>query len=316
MIGRRLILALAAGLLDDDSMKTALAASTEFEFDELNGVYYSPRAGRILFGQWNDTESNYWMKIVSDRGSVTYRDPYGYIDGGGYGPGNTYDFCCLAQPWKGQVLPVHIIPALQPVWSDTELLAYVDRWVEFGAWGQPDPCAPADSVDIRAGVWPPAAGRYGVTYGPAPGNAANCYLTQTCDCIRDTHSADGIGRWPTFHGKNVDNGYYGSGFVNSMWNMYRDSTFTGVRDSRTSPFHPAVRVFTISANLSHGTFRVTAGAPVRAIWLYDAAGQQMARLAVARGVVNWKAQCPQLGSGVYFASIDQGRNQVKLVLMK
>jgi hypothetical protein len=74
--------------------------------------------------------------------------------------------------------------------------------------------------------------------------------------------------------------------------------------------------FRINANPSRGTFRVLSAAPVHTVWLYNAAGEQVAVLAAERGAVNWKAQRPALGSGIYFVSIDQGHSKVKLVLMK
>ncbi len=33
---------------------------------------------------------------------------------------------------------------------------------------------------------------------------------------------DGVGRYPHLHGSNADSGHYGSGFVNAMWNAFRD----------------------------------------------------------------------------------------------
>jgi hypothetical protein len=90
-------------------------------------------------------------------------------------------------------------------------------------------------------------------------------------------------------------------------------TLTGVK----APAVPAaVPAFAISVNPSYGTFRVTAPAPVHTVWLYNAAGEQVAVLAAERGAVNWKAQRPALGSGIYFVSIDQGKTRVKLVLIR
>jgi hypothetical protein len=90
-------------------------------------------------------------------------------------------------------------------------------------------------------------------------------------------------------------------------------TPTGVQ----APAAPGtVPIFSVTANPSYGTFRVTAATPVRAVWLYDPAGKRVAVLAVERGLVNWKAQAPGLKSGIYFVSIDQGRSRAKLVLMR
>jgi hypothetical protein len=57
---------------------------------------------------------------------------------------------------------------------------------------------------------------YGVDFGPVPGNQAQC--------IQDTDSSDGIGRFPLLQGASRDVGYYDSGFVRSMWTAYRGLT--------------------------------------------------------------------------------------------
>jgi hypothetical protein len=54
---------------------------------------------------------------------------------------------------------------------------------------------------------------YGITFGP-DGKG---------DCIKDTDSSDGIGRFPTYHGTNKDGGYRYSSFQQAMWNAYRNS---------------------------------------------------------------------------------------------
>ncbi len=105
--------------------------------------------------------------------------------------------------WKGLALAFHLMPELKGVWNNPKIFKYADRWVDFGAWTQPDPCAPHD------GDW----ANYGVTYGPDPNNPG--------DCIIDTNPADGIGRFPGLHGSNRDEGHRATAFQNNMWVVYR-----------------------------------------------------------------------------------------------
>jgi hypothetical protein len=51
---------------------------------------------------------------------------------------------------------------------------------------------------------------YGLTYGPDGAGG----------CILDTDPSDGTGRFPQFHGTEVDGGYRGSDFQTAMWGVY------------------------------------------------------------------------------------------------
>jgi hypothetical protein len=206
--GQKLPLTFAATLLDHPGMKAAIQDATFFHEDKV--MWYSPVAAHTLYGSdqgydFDLLEQRYWEVIVSDlngqvSGYKSYRDPYGYIDGG-YMPAGGYQFCCTSQPWKGSALALHLLPQMKLVWYTTAIYDYADRWVSFGAWTQPDPCAPAEAN------WD----NYGVTFGP-DGNGG---------CIPDTDPSDGIGRFPQQHGQAPDGGYRYSNFQAAMWDAYR-----------------------------------------------------------------------------------------------
>jgi len=186
MHGRKLPLALAAVLLDDDDMRRTVsqwehaaypARYAANVFQEDSSVYYSPPARRVLWGQ--PMEDHYWLRLKEDRGSRTARDPYGYIDGGDH-PGGAYQYCCTSMTWKGTALALHLMPELREVWNYEPFLDYVDRWVNFGAWTLPDPYNLDNEVDADAG-----------------------------------------GRFPEMHGKNANRGDWGSRFADAMWDLYR-----------------------------------------------------------------------------------------------
>jgi hypothetical protein len=229
--GRKLPIAVAALLLDDAVMQEAVGGAGDEDFGENGGIYASEEAGVALYGQ-GDGEESYWRNMVFDTGSRTLSDPYRRIDGG-YRPGDSYQFCCTSMVWKSTAAAVLLLPGLEAVWGDAEFLEYVERWVEHGAWTQPDPCAPADGVcaggdNVGApcttaseaavctgedavcdltGSWD---AHYGVTYGPDGAGG----------CIADADPSDGTGRYPDRHGAATNDGYYQSGFANELWDAY------------------------------------------------------------------------------------------------
>lgn len=66
-----------------------------------------------------------------------------------------------------------------------------------------------------------------VTYGPDPNNPG--------DCIRDTDPSDGIGRFSAEHGLRANTGGYQSGFVNALWNEYRDDYYNPFDNNSPNP---------------------------------------------------------------------------------
>jgi len=212
--GQKLPLAFAAVMLRDDGMREAVVWAKCFHEDQF--VYRSEKNGQSLYGSAPDVsrekfEKRYWEALYTHvregkaRGYKSYRDPYGFIDGG-CEPGALYQHCCTSQPWKGEALACHLMPALKTLWGHPAYFEYVDRWVELGAWTQPDMCAPPDTS------WD----RYGVTFGP-DGNGG---------CVCDDDSSDGIGRFPEHHGIERDGGGRYSRFQAAMWQAYRQSAHT------------------------------------------------------------------------------------------
>lgn len=218
--GQKLPLSFAAVMLDNRDMQEMVRRSEFFAEDRL--VYRGANARTALFGSTNGyershLEAKYWRSVFSfvrnrkPRGYKSYRDPYGYIDGG-YEPGGGYQLCCLSQPWKGSALACELMPALKKVWNDPAFFEYVERWTNRGAWTQPDPCAPVDSS------W----ALYGVTFGP-DGDGG---------CIPDTDSTDGVGRFPGRHEVNPDGGARASAFQTTLWRCCRrQSATTNARDN-------------------------------------------------------------------------------------
>jgi len=231
--GQKLPLSFAAAVLDSEAMRDAVRGADFFHEDV--GTYASDVDGTVLFGfadqYWS--EENYWETFITDTGFRSSSDPYGAIDGGPV-PGSGYQFCCISQPWKGSALAVILMPEMADMWTDQTFFDYVDRWVDFGAWTQPDPCAPGVGVcsggdNAGAACTTASAGdvctgtdafcdmaavrdaNYGVTYGPDGSGG----------CILDTDPGDGTGRFPQLHGTNADDGYRLSEFQRSMWNAYR-----------------------------------------------------------------------------------------------
>lgn len=229
--GRKLPIVFAALLLDDPAMQAAVAAAGDGDFGENGGIYTSAETGAALYGQAQN-EEGYWRNMVFDTGSRTLSDPYEQIDGG-YRPADSYQFCCTSMVWKSTAVALRLLPELEPVWNDAEFLEYVDRWVEHGAWTQPDPCAPADGVcaggdhagapcttasaatvctgaDAGCDLTVNWDAHYGVTYGPDGSGW----------CILDAEPSDGTGRYPDRHGAAANDGHYQSGFANELWDAY------------------------------------------------------------------------------------------------
>ncbi len=202
--GRRILLALAATLIDDPAMISAVRSAPDEDFGEDGSLVLGAQAGIALWGQ-ACSELQYWNRFRFETGSKTCVDPYGFIDGGEQ-PGGSYQFCCNSSPWRGAALALRLLPTLQCAWPAVRFLAYVDRWVARGAHAEPDPCAGYDGVPDN----------YGITYGPDGAGG----------CIADTDGSDGIGRFPDSHGINANQGNHGSPFHGEMWEAYRASAPT------------------------------------------------------------------------------------------
>ncbi|MRS97651.1 hypothetical protein GJQ57_03180 [Ralstonia pickettii] len=189
-IGRKVVLAFAAELLDDADIAALVHDAPYNTYQEDGDLHFSPVANQVLWGAPCSTD-DYWFNQNTTRGSRDCRDPYDRIDGG-QTPGGEYQFCCTTKPLVATALILRLMPHLQCLWNNPDLVAYADRWVNFGAWTQPDPYAPH-------------------------GNGAP-----------DTDPSDGIGRYPALHGTNRNDGYYSSRFADAMWVAYRPGAASAV----------------------------------------------------------------------------------------
>lgn len=200
--GNFLPMVFAAYMLNDKQMVDTIKKYTPISYEE-RSTYFN-KEGRAMWGSYLEHSGKiavYWKVLGGAEGGKTYRDPYGLIDGGG-SPGGLYQHCCSSMQFKSIAIILHLLPALQEIYQPKAMLAYVDRWVEFGAWTQPDSCAPAK-------------GTYGVDFGPHPDSSGGC--------ICDKDPSDGIGRAPAVHATNKNTGLYQSAFANQMWDKYRKS---------------------------------------------------------------------------------------------
>ena len=134
--------------LDDANMINMVTSlKDDGSLHESRTMIWSETQQKTLYGYFNHhNPDNYWDKIdptepINQAGKST-ADIYGYIDGG-MNPGERYQHCCTSQPWKGEALAMHLMPEMKVLW-EVKFFDYVDRWVNFGTWPQPDPCAPHD----------------------------------------------------------------------------------------------------------------------------------------------------------------------------
>ncbi|WP_363796425.1 hypothetical protein ABU614_13615 [Lysobacter firmicutimachus] len=181
--GRKLVLTLGSLLLDDAAMAARVRDFQQDTYQEDGQLSIGAGSGKVLFGS-PCTVEEYWENQNNGTSTRDCRDPYGYIDGG-QEPAGYYQFCCTAKGYKAAALALRLMPSLRCVWTDTRILLYADRWVNHGAWTQPDPYQPRGSGAL------------------------------------DSNPSDGTGRWPALHGAGRDDGYYGDDFADAMWAAYR-----------------------------------------------------------------------------------------------
>jgi len=283
--GRKLPIIFTAILLDDTEMANAVKLAKYDTFQEDGHLYFSQAAdngnGKVLFGA---PTGDYWLNQVTDRGSRTARDPYGFIEPNI--PGGSYQGCCNSMMWKGPVIAMQLMPEIVPIWNNSNFVDYVDRWVTFGAWAQPDPCAPVMGRcrgGANDGKICTYANKSFCTGGTCGGgicvggsdNGKPCGYEEGCNgtdarceinnkfyqvtygpnpsspgtCILDTDSSEGIGRHPYRHGANKDDGGYQSGFANAMWDKYRNNPSLAESSLDTGIFNSIKEFFNWIKNL-------------------------------------------------------------------
>ncbi|MCB0332267.1 MAG: hypothetical protein KDD55_02140, partial [Bdellovibrionales bacterium] len=197
-------------------------------FGEAGSVWIASE-DRALWGQ-PDLYNLYWTNQIDDSGSRTAQDPYGYIDGGRL-PSGSYQFCCNSATWRSAAVAVNLMPELRAVWNNESFMEYEKRWVSFGAWTQPDPCAPVEGTctgGSNAGAKCTSASETSSTprcgTGTCTMNSDLLGVTYgddgTGDCIADADSSDGVGRFPALHGASSNDGDWTSTFAAQMLDAY------------------------------------------------------------------------------------------------
>jgi len=173
-------------------------------------------------------EKTYWGSVIKNPGNTDGYDPYEWIDGDSR-PGWGYQFCCNSAVFKGSYLSIYLVPAMKEIWNDTYWEQYVLRWVNVGAWAQPDPCAPATGTCAEG----PNVGKPCTSAYPDKicGENEDCELTMDDYgkkfgpdgkgyCILDNDPSDGIGRFPQLQGAAKNGGQWETAFSTAMWNTY------------------------------------------------------------------------------------------------
>ena len=151
--GRKLVLALTADLLDDSNIRALVHDAPYNTYQDDGDLYYSANAGTVLWGKPDCSAGDYWDNQNTGNNSRDCRDPYGYIDGG-QEPGGYYQFCCTSMGFKATALALRLMPELQCIWNNNDILVYADRWVTFGVWSKPDPYAAHGNGALGSGRWP------------------------------------------------------------------------------------------------------------------------------------------------------------------
>jgi peptidoglycan hydrolase-like protein with peptidoglycan-binding domain len=236
--GHRIFMAFAATMLDITDAKTSLLNASNMHEEVFSQTSVD---GNALFGGTN-SESAYWAYIISEDGSRSNVDPYGFIDGGSLSTGLSSYQNIISQSWKGSALAITLMPALQTAWPTGYRVAlknYAERFVSTGAWAQPDPCAPYDGNPAN----------YGVTYGPDSSNPGMCILDTDLEYYNSSidfacQAGQQCGRFPTSHGAGTDGGQNKSAFVAAMWSTYYGSIDT------TSPTVTAISIPSTSDSLT------------------------------------------------------------------
>ncbi|MBD3242485.1 MAG: hypothetical protein GF331_17990 [Chitinivibrionales bacterium] len=139
------------------STQVNLGGSSVHELDQVNLGHNGP-----VWGDHDDFENKYdvgryWGEMLKVQtfegasgdfpsvvgGKKTYRDPYGYIDGPGIGPGSAY-MGVTAGPIIAFAAEMCMMPEVCDIVNYPALVVYANRIVTEGIKAGNDPCAPPD----------------------------------------------------------------------------------------------------------------------------------------------------------------------------
>lgn len=227
--GHRLHTAFAATILNIASFKANLEAAASGMWHEDMYLQTSDYISGSYGGLYGEvvSEAAYWNYVMTGSGGRSTKDPYGYIDGG-----KTWDtYMLIVTPtWGYEALLTRLIPGLVDAWPDshyTKFNGYATRVMDYGAWAQPDPCAPYT-----------AGGTYGVDYGPDPDDTpAPCILDTDLSYYNSPTDfactvGQSCGRVPEKHfaTKGLDLVSYSNAFADGMWVLYHDYSASDTAD--------------------------------------------------------------------------------------
>lgn len=166
---------------------------------ELENIYVGPNGP--VYGDGDDDLSlsdtrRYWNSVLKHQkfdgasgnfesnngGRRTTRDPHGYIDGPGVGPGGWYMQISLG-PQRAFVAEMFLMPEMCEISNYPPLVEYVTRLEDRGLITSPDPCAPPDpreNPDTCDAFREKGCQYFGLsntgtaTWGPDPDNPKQC----------------------------------------------------------------------------------------------------------------------------------------------
>lgn len=223
-----LFAALAKDPVYGDSMKSIAETNLELdsrgpaELEQVNPGVFGPvyGDGEPIFNTFQ--LGRYWGEILSNQkfdgatglydsnngGRRTQRDPHGYIDGPGVGPGGWY-MSVTHGPKKAFVAEMALIPELCEIVNYPLLTEYIYRLEDVGIQSSPDVCAPPDPREVPATCDTYRAKGcqyYGLsntgmaTWGPDPEDPNKCIPNNSGDRTGQN------GRFPQVHGTPNDIG--------------------------------------------------------------------------------------------------------------
>ena len=134
-VGRKQMIFFAGMMFDSSEIRAVLPAPATHVFCENDFIVWGSSANRPLWGYMESDPSDYWENVSNDTGRRDLADPTGQIDGG-YNPGAGYQ-SISSNTFAEAALIVRLMNG-ESVWAHDDFLDYVDRWVGFGAWTQPD----------------------------------------------------------------------------------------------------------------------------------------------------------------------------------
>ncbi|MEL6830956.1 MAG: hypothetical protein AAFO63_12565, partial [Pseudomonadota bacterium] len=156
--------------------------------------------GEILGNQQFDGATGLYDS--SNGGRRTQRDPHGYIDGPGVGPGGWY-MSVTHGPKKAFVAEMALMPELCEIVNYPLLTEYIYRLEDVGIQSNPDICAPPDPRENPStcdSYRSKGCQYYGLsntgmaTWGPDPEDPSQCIPNNSGDRTGQT------GRFPHVHG--------------------------------------------------------------------------------------------------------------------